>query len=47
MTEGAYPDALPAGHRLHWYVIEQVLGQGGFGITYLAHDPNLDRRVAI
>ncbi|MGZ5204272.1 MAG: protein kinase domain-containing protein [Caldimonas sp.] len=47
MTETAYPDALPAGHRLHWYVIEQVLGQGGFGITYLAHDPNLDRRVAI
>jgi hypothetical protein len=47
MTDGAFPDALPTGHRLHWYVIEQVLGQGGFGITYLAHDPNLDRRVAI
>ncbi|MEO8524626.1 MAG: protein kinase [Caldimonas sp.] len=47
MTDGAYPDALPAGHRLHWYVIERVLGQGGFGITYLARDPNLDRHVAI
>ena len=47
MTEDDFPDALPAGHRLHWYVLEQVLGQGGFGITYLAHDTNLDRRVAI
>src|SRR5450755_2992406 len=47
MTDDAFPDALPVGHRLHWYVLERVLGQGGFGITYLAHDPNLDRRVAI
>ena len=47
MTDQAYPDALPAGYRLHWYVIERVLGQGGFGITYLANDSNLDRRVAI
>jgi len=47
MTEGAYPDALPAGYKLHWYVLESVLGQGGFGITYLARDTNLDRRVAI
>lgn len=47
MTDEAHPDALPAGYRLHWYVIEEVLGQGGFGITYLANDTNLDRRVAI
>jgi len=47
MTEEDFPDALPPGHRLHWYVLERVLGQGGFGITYLAHDSNLDRRVAI
>ena len=47
MTEEDFPDALPPGHRLHWYVLERVLGQGGFGITYLAHDTNLDRRVAI
>jgi serine/threonine protein kinase len=47
MTDEAYPDALPAGYRLHWYVLERVLGQGGFGITYLARDTNLDRRVAI
>jgi hypothetical protein len=47
MTEQAYPDALPAQHRLHWYVLERVLGQGGFGITYLARDANLDQPVAI
>jgi len=47
MTDPAYPDALPALSRLHWYVIERVLGQGGFGITYLARDTNLDQSVAI
>jgi serine/threonine protein kinase len=47
MTDPAYPDGLPAQSRLHWYVIERVLGQGGFGITYLARDTNLDQRVAI
>ena len=39
--------ALPAGRNLHWYTIDGVLGQGGLGITYLAHDPNLDQPVAI
>lgn len=29
------------------YRIEKVLGQGGFGITYLAYDLNLERYVAI
>jgi len=47
MTDDAYPDALPAQHRLHWYLLERVLGQGGFGITYLARDTNLDQSVAI
>jgi hypothetical protein len=47
VTEDAYPDALPPQHRLHWYVLERVLGQGGFGITYLARDTNLDQQVAI
>ena len=32
---------------LHEYRIEQVLGVGGFGITYLAHDTHLDKAVAI
>jgi len=39
--------ALPVGYRLFWYEIRAVLGQGGFGITYLAHDTNLDQPVAI
>jgi serine/threonine protein kinase len=47
MSDSAYPDALPAQYRLHWYLLERVLGQGGFGITYLARDTNLDQRVAI
>ncbi len=47
MNQEAYPDALPAHYRLHWYELERVLGQGGFGITYLAHDHNLDLPVAI
>ncbi|MCQ2237906.1 MAG: serine/threonine protein kinase [Bacteroidaceae bacterium] len=29
------------------YKIERVLGQGGFGITYLAYQPLLDRKVCI
>ncbi len=40
-------NALPVGHRLHWYRIDRVLGQGTFGITYLAYDTNLGRRVSV
>ncbi len=40
-------NVLPPDYELHWYRIERVLGQGGFGITYLARDSNLDQRVAI
>jgi formylglycine-generating enzyme required for sulfatase activity/predicted Ser/Thr protein kinase len=39
--------SLPPGTRLHEYEIEKVLGHGGFGITYLARDKHLDKRVAI
>lgn len=39
--------ALPKGYRLQEYRIERVLGFGGFGITYLAIDTNLDKTVAI
>lgn len=38
---------LPKDFRLHEYRIEGVLGQGGFGITYLATDTHLDAPVAI
>ena len=38
---------LPVGQVLSDYRIEGVLGQGGFGITYLATDTNLGRKVAI
>jgi serine/threonine protein kinase len=42
-----YRNALPTGTRILWYRIDQVLGQGAFGITYLATDDNLHRSVAI
>ena len=40
-------DALAAGTRLEEFEIERELGAGGFGVTYLAHDRSLERRVAI
>ena len=39
--------SLRSGHRIQWYVVREVLGQGGFGITYLAEDTNLNLQVAI
>ena len=39
--------ALPPGSRLADYTIESVLGEGGFGITYLARDEKLGAQVAI
>ena len=41
------PHALEIGYKLDEYVIVAVLGSGGFGITYHAIDPELQRAVAI
>jgi serine/threonine protein kinase len=39
---------LPNGTLLHnRYSIDRVIGQGGFGVTYLAHDSVLNVRVAV
>ncbi|OQY54453.1 MAG: hypothetical protein DRR08_15165 [Candidatus Parabeggiatoa sp. nov. 2] len=40
-------NALPIGHQLQEYHLQSILGHGGFGITYLAHDTALDAPVAI
>ncbi len=38
---------LPRGYRFRDFVIERVLGEGGFGVVYSALDLRLERRVAI
>lgn len=40
-------NALPAGTRLDEFELLQVIGEGGFGIVYLAQDHALQRRVAV
>lgn len=40
-------NALPAGSELNHYIIESVLGSGGFGIVYKAHHAHLDEQVVI
>src|SRR5688572_20255662 len=40
-------NALPRGYALHEYRVESVLGAGGFGLTYLATDSNLNLKVAL
>jgi serine/threonine protein kinase len=42
-----YHNALPLASMLLEYRLESVLGAGAFGMTYLAHDTHLDKRVAI
>ncbi len=40
-------NALPVGHRLHEFEVTGLIGEGGFGIVYLATDTQLQRTVAI
>jgi len=46
-NESPTSQSLPPGTRLQEFVIERVLGSGGFGITYLARDSRLGRQVVI
>ncbi|MBF0295880.1 MAG: cyclic nucleotide-binding domain-containing protein [Magnetococcales bacterium] len=45
--EEQHPDLLPANTLLRHYRIQNILGQGGFGITYRAQDTMLEVDVAI
>ena len=48
MNDAQQPiNALPNGYRLQEYELVRVLGFGGFGMTYLGFDHNLDKAVAI
>lgn len=48
INSGKYPMALPAGTVLNGrYILGRVLGQGGFGITYLAKDHKTGNLVAV
>ena len=38
---------LPEGTRLGEFELIRVIGEGGFGIVYLAWDHSLERRVAL
>jgi serine/threonine protein kinase len=40
-------NALPVGTRLHEFEIIDLVGEGGFGIVYLARDCVLERKVAL
>ena len=42
-----YRNALETGATLAEYQLKSVLGVGGFGMTYLAWDGNLEKHVAI
>jgi len=40
-------NALPKGYETHGYRIEEILGAGGFGITYKASETSIGRTVAV
>jgi hypothetical protein len=44
---GGVGTQLPAGHRVQEFVIEGLVGEGGFSIVYRAHDTQLGRTIAL
>src|SRR3954466_4827217 len=40
-------ERLSVGSRVGRYLVIGELGSGGMGVVYVAHDPELDRKVAI
>src|SRR5436305_7611893 len=46
-TPRVHVNALPVGTTLGEFEIVDLVGEGGFGIVYLATDHSLDRKVAI
>ncbi|MES2088569.1 MAG: serine/threonine-protein kinase [Pseudomonadota bacterium] len=45
--QSEHPNALPVGSYLGEFELTGIVGEGGFGIVYLAWDHSLDRRVAV
>ena len=47
MNDSEHKQALPTGYRLQSYHVVDVLGIGGFGVTYLCEHTTLGHQVAI